>query len=174
MKLIRTLLAIGLSASFVLAADYTFAPPRGKVGFTINHRVLGAVDGRFDKFEGTITIEAGAVKALNGVVETASINTDNVKRDEHLRNEDFFDAPKYPKISFVTKSVSGDQIKGDLTIHGITKPVTLTAKRDLGSGKTLDLFLITGQIKRSDFKIGDTIQLEDDVVLKLEIRPAIY
>ena len=177
MKLIQTLLAIGLAAGSLFAADYAFTPTRGKVAFSVNHRLLGVVDGRFDKFEGTIRIEASSVKALNGAIETASINTDNVKRDEHLRNDDFFDEPNFPKITFASKSASGSTITGDLTIRWITKPVTLTIKRDLQSGSTADIYTLSAQIKRSDFKIGDTIttnaQIGDDVVIKLTIRPAI-
>ncbi|MDR2638521.1 MAG: YceI family protein [Helicobacteraceae bacterium] len=177
MKLIKALIGIGLLAGSLFAADYAFTPTRGKVGFSVNHRLLGVVEGRFDKFEGTIAIEAGAVKSLKGSAEVASISTDNVKRDEHLRNDDFFDEPKFPKISFVSKSASGNTITGDLTMHGITKSVTLTAKRDLESGRTGDIFSLTGQVKRSDFKIGDSmttnVQISDDVVITLEIRPAV-
>ncbi|MDR1452293.1 MAG: YceI family protein [Helicobacteraceae bacterium] len=177
MKSIRALFVIGLLTGSLFAADYAFAPTRGGVEFTVNHRLLGAVNGRFDKFDGTIVIDAGAVKALNGSADVASINTDNVKRDEHLKNGDFFDEPKFPKISFVSKSASGDELTGDLTIRDITKPVTFKVKRDLESGKTGDIYSLTGQIKRSDFQIGDSIttnaQISDDVVVKLQIRPAI-
>ncbi|MDR1912526.1 MAG: YceI family protein [Helicobacteraceae bacterium] len=175
MKLIKSLLAVSLLAGSLFAADYAFAPNRGKVGFTINHRALGVVEGRFDKFDGTISIDGGKVTALKGTVDVVSISTDNTKRDDHLRNEDFFDEPKFPKITFASTLASANTIAGNLTIHGITKPVTLNVKRDIESGKTGDNYLITGKIKRSDFDIGDSfttnVQLGDDVTINLSIRP---
>ncbi|MDR2034931.1 MAG: YceI family protein [Helicobacteraceae bacterium] len=177
MKLIKSLLAASLLAGSLFAADYAFTPNRGKVGFTINHRAFGAIEGRFDKFDGTISIDGGKVTALKGTVEVVSISTENLKRDEHLKNADFFDEPKFPKIVFASTSASANTIAGNLTIHGITKPVTLNVKRDIESGRTGDNYLISGKIKRSDFDIGDSfttnVQLDDEVTINLSIRPSI-
>ncbi len=137
-----------------------------KLGFSITHLLVSDVDGHFSKFDAKIISAkpdfSDAVVELTA--DVASINTDNEKRDTHLRSADFFDAVKFPKLSFTSTSFTpnGDQkyiVKGNLTMHGITKPITLNATiRQAVSPMTkgpVAGFKVTGTIKRSDFNLGN-------------------
>lgn len=117
-------------------------PAHTGVGFQIRH-LFSNVSGRFDKFEGTIELDPAAPEktSIVGTIDAASIDTDNEKRDNHLRTEDFFHVEKYPKITFKSTKVSDvdpqaktAKITGDLTMHGVTKAVVLGGAF-LGSGK---------------------------------------
>jgi polyisoprenoid-binding protein YceI len=110
------------------------------VGFTISH-LFTSVQGRFDEFEGSITFDPDAPKstAVSATVVASSINTNNAKRDKHLRSADFFDVEKFPELTFTSTGVAnwsgkGGELRGDLTIHGVTKPVVFKIKY-LGEGK---------------------------------------
>ena len=140
----RILLALVFLSSFPLAASakpLKVDPAHTGVGFQIRH-LFSNVPGRFDKFEGTIDLDPAAPEktSIVGSIDAASIDTDNEKRDAHLRNEDFFHVEKYPKITFkstkvtdVDKEKKTAKIHGDLTMHGVTKPVVLDGAF-LGSG----------------------------------------
>lgn len=150
-----------------------------KLGFVITHMMISDVEGSFKNFSSTITASkedfSDAVVELKADVN--SVNTDNERRDAHLKNEDFFDAAKYPTLTFKSTSVKkagGNKYKvaGNLTFHGVTKPVTLDATL---RGKTVNQakkavagFKVTGTIKRSDFNFGTkyaTAMLSDEVTL---------
>ena len=100
------------------------------MGFAVSH-IFTSVQGRFDRFDGTITFDPEKPESavVRATVEAASINTNNEKRDKHLRSGDFFDVEKHPTLSF--ESTSGvtemknnrGKLAGNLTIHGVTKPV---------------------------------------------------
>ncbi len=100
------------------------------VGFSVSH-LFTSVQGRFDRFDGTIEFDPEKPEAavVRATVEAASINTNNAKRDKHLRSDDFFDVEKNPALSFEsTSGVTGmkgnrGKLAGNLTIHGVTKPV---------------------------------------------------
>ena len=109
------------------------------VGFSVKH-LFTRVQGRFDEFEGTIVFDPANPKAakVSGTIQAASINTNNAKRDKHLRSADFFDVAKHPTLSFESTSVHTDDagagtIEGELTIHGVTKPVVIEVEY-LGQG----------------------------------------
>ena len=137
--LLATLLAVGL-ASPSQAASWKVDTAHTTVGFSVSH-LFTTVQGRFDRFEGTIDFDPAHPEAtvVRGTIEAASINTNNAKRDKHLRSGDFFDSGKHPKLHFestkvtVTKDKSGT-IAGNLTIHGVTRAVVFDVKF-LGSGK---------------------------------------
>jgi len=135
---ICTLLKAGLTAtlltlpSWANAAQYTIDHAHTNIGFNIKH-MFAMVPGRFDKFEGTFEFDPDMKTTgnFNATIETASINTNQPDRDKHLRSPDFFDAEKNPKITFKsTKVTKKDKtnftVLGDLTMNGVTKPVTLT------------------------------------------------
>jgi polyisoprenoid-binding protein YceI len=118
-------------ASSAGATGWKVDQPHTTVGFSISH-LFTSVQGRFDRFEGTIAFDPAKPEAttVKGAIEVASINTNNEKRDKHLRSADFFDVVKYPKIVFEStgmKDVDGKRgkLEGNLTIRGITKPVVL-------------------------------------------------
>lgn len=136
-----------------------------RLGFTITHLMISEVDGSFKNF--TASIKTTKPDFSDAKVEMsadiASINTDNEGRDKHLMSPDYFDAAKYPKLTFVSKTFTktGNNtyvVTGDLTMHGITKPVTLNVSARTGinpmSKKNAAGFKITGTIKRTDFEIA--------------------
>ncbi len=104
-------------------------PAHSEVGFSIRHLMISKVKGKFERFQATFVTPANPLEArVTASVEVASINTGDPNRDNHLRTGDFFEADKYPTIDFAStgaRVVDGDFfVDGDLTIKGITKPVT--------------------------------------------------
>lgn len=160
-----------------------------RIGFSVAHMVVSEVDGQFKQWTGKALLDEKnlANSQVSFSADAASIDTGDAKRDEHLKSPDFFDAAKYPKVTFtskrITKSGKGYKLEGDLTLHGVTKPVTLNATISEAVtspwGKLVRAVQITGQIKRSDFGlnwnktldkggvvVGDAVDLN----LKLEIN----
>ena len=167
------------SYSSIAQGTWDLDKAHAKLGFTITHLMVSDVEGFFKNFDAKIvSTKADFTDAkVDMSAEMASVNTDNEKRDEHLKSPDFFDATKYPKMTFVSKSFKKDKgnaykVTGDLTMHGVTKPVTLTAVARMGtnpmSKKTIAGFKITGKIKRTDFGIGasmPTAMLSDEIII---------
>jgi len=127
-------LAVVLSfASFVArlqAADtYNIDPNHSTVGFAVNHMVINTVHGKFDEFSGSVTLDNNSLQAGTATIQTKSINTGIERRDNHLKSPDFFDAAKYPAITFQSKRAekkSDDaMLVGDFTMHGVTKEISL-------------------------------------------------
>ncbi len=122
-------LVLGFAAA-AHAADWRVDRSHTTVGFSVSH-IFTSVQGRFDRFDGTIVFDPKSPESVvvRATVEAASINTNNAKRDKHLRSDDFFDVEKYPTLSFestggVTEMKDNrGKLAGKLTIHGVTKPV---------------------------------------------------
>ncbi len=163
MKTINLLfLMLLLTFNINAQSNWAFDVAHSSISFSISHMVISEVDGRFDKFEGTIsnTKEDFSDAKIQLAIDVASINTGDEKRDEHLKNADFFDVEKYPKIKFVSKSmkkVSGNKYKltGNFTMHGVTKEIILDAKYG-GTikdpwGNIKAGFKITGSLNRTDY-----------------------
>ncbi len=138
---LATLLVAGLAQSSQ-AESWKVDSAHTTVSFSVSH-LFTSVQGRFDQFEGTIVFDPADPKGtvVRGSIEAASINTNNAKRDKHLRSGDFFDVEKFPKLEFESTQVTvtdatgkTGKIAGTLTLHGVTKPVVLDVKF-LGSGK---------------------------------------
>ena len=113
------------------AGTWNIDPAHSNVTFQVKHLGIATVRGVFTEFEGTLELgdDLSAAKAY-GTVKTASVDTKESSRDEHLRSADFFDAEQYPELSFTSTEIKGVdedelEITGDLTIHGVTKPITL-------------------------------------------------
>ena len=122
----------GLAASSAHAATWVLDPAHTNIGFSVRHMMLSNVTGEFDKFSGTITANDDDPKSveINVTIDAASIDTHNEKRDAHLKSPDFFDVAKYPTITFKSVKIEPDgdnrwKVTGDLTMHGVTKPVVL-------------------------------------------------
>jgi polyisoprenoid-binding protein YceI len=138
---LAVLAAAVLAASPVLAADtYTFDNAHTTVGFQVRH-IFTMLGGSFDAFEGTIQVDQAnpVASAVSFTIQATSINTREPKRDAHLRSADFFDVAKFPTITFKSTAVrpaAGGlyQVTGDLTMHGVTRTVTLPVQF-LGAGK---------------------------------------
>ena len=115
------------ASTWVLDADHT------TVGFAVKHMMVTEQKGAFDTFTGTIELDDKDLtkSTVNVTIEPASINTKNKKRDDHLRSPEFFDAAKFPKMTFASTKVEKAKdgsflVTGNLTIRDVTKPVTLT------------------------------------------------
>ena len=159
------LAAAALAASPALAADtYTFDKAHTTVLFQVRHIVTN-VTGKFKEFEGTIQIDKAnpAASTVDFTIQAASIDTNEPKRDEHLRSADFFDVANNPKLTFKSTSVkpAGKDaylVAGDLTMRGVTKPVSLNVTY-LGEGKDpwgneKVGFDVAGTLNRKDFNIN--------------------
>jgi polyisoprenoid-binding protein YceI len=184
-------LAILFLAALPLAAtaaneSYTIDPLHASVNFSVDHQGLSTIYGRFDKFAGKFAMDRAAKTGVVEVtVETASVDTnENDKgtrtrsRDEHLRSADFFNAAEFPRMTYKSTNVvfTGDNpatIEGNLTLLGVTKPVTLTverfkcnpatatAKERCGGGAV-------GKLKRADFGMKTGIpSISDEIALTI-------
>ena len=134
-KFLTLALGLGLLASPVVAAEtYTLDAAHSELGFNIGYFKLFKVHGAFAKFSGTINYDAkdATKSSVDVTIDAASIDTRNDMRDHHLRTPDFFDVDKYPTATFKSTKVEAAKdgvltVTGDLTLHGVTKPVVLTA-----------------------------------------------
>ena len=127
-----------ISAAFIQSAvaneTYRFDQARSTIGFRV-HQFLGTTNGKFTRFSGSIDLDRQHPEgsSVSARIQLSSIDTGIKKRDDHLRSPEFFNVAKFPEITFKSRSVkqtgpqSGD-ITGDLTMHGVTKPVTLHVK----------------------------------------------
>ena len=122
-----------LTGTTAFALDtYKVDPAHSTIGFSIDHLVINTVHGRFRQFDGSIAIDpdsGNALKEATATIQSKSIDTDISKRDDHLRSPDFFDAEKFPTITFEAKEVKKDGnqqvLAGKFTMHGVTKDVSL-------------------------------------------------
>jgi polyisoprenoid-binding protein YceI len=134
--LFRSLLAVALVAGLAapaLAADYAVDPNHTQATFTVTHLAISRVSGKVPVTAGTVTLgSTDAPTAISVTFSAKDIDTQSADRDKDLRSADWFDVEKFPTMTFVSKTITGTpqafSILGDLTMHGVTKPVTLTAK----------------------------------------------
>ena len=173
-----------LSASvFAQTSSWKVDPMHSQLSFSTTHLGISDVDGLFKKFEATATGSAAdfsdAVFELSA--DVASINTEVEMRDKHLRSADFFDVEKFPTMTYKStgiKKVAENKytLTGNLTLHGVTKPVTMdlwyrgTIVNPQSKTPTAG-FQLTGTIKRSDFGIGEKFappMLSDEVKIKAD------
>ena len=167
---------------------WSIDPAHSHVEFAVRHMMITTVKGRFGIVQGTVRIEdAGYDKSeVDIAIDADSIDTREAQRDAHLKSADFFDVEKYPKLTFKSTRVSdvkGDHftLHGDLTIHGVTRPVTLdvTAEgrgKDPWGGERAG-FTARTQIKRSDYGLTWNQALEtggflvgDDIKINLDVE----
>jgi polyisoprenoid-binding protein YceI len=161
-RLIAVAILVTASHSLVSANEtYKFDQSRSTIGFSV-HQFLGATQGKFKKFEGKIEIDRQHPEnsAVTAQIDVRSIDTGIVKRDNHLRSSEFFNVEKYSEITFKSRSVrqSGPQagdIVGDLTMHGVTKPITLHVKllSSPDDPKQTRWSVTTDPLKRRDFNL---------------------
>jgi len=112
-----------------VAGTYKLDAAHKRVGFVVRHLMVSKVRGNFAEADATIVIAEDPLQSsVTATITTASVQTGNVDRDNHLRTGDFFEAETYPTITFVSTSIKPDgddyELTGDLTIKGVTKPVT--------------------------------------------------
>jgi polyisoprenoid-binding protein YceI len=177
--------SVALPLSAFAADSYTIDPQHTFPHFSINHLGFSTMQGRFDKTSGTATLDRVAkTGSVEIAIESASVSTGFAKRDEHLKSPDFFNAAEFPAITYKSTAMhfKGDtpaSVDGNLTISGVTKPVTLTIdafncgvdpmdplkqKQKCGASAST-------QIKRSDFGVKFGLPaVGDDVKLVFEIE----
>jgi polyisoprenoid-binding protein YceI len=143
---------------------YTVDPAHSGVTFKISHLGLSWIHGRFDELSGQFSVDRQnpANCSFELAAKTGSVDTNNQKRDDHLRSPDFFNAKQFPAITFKSTSVrpgqDGYEVTGDLTLHGVTRPVAIL----LSGGKTAEFpkgvhrtgYSAEFTIKRSEFGIN--------------------
>ncbi len=169
---------------------YKIDPTHSEADFSIRHLGISNVHGRFGDFKGTVVYDEAdlAKSSVDAVIDVSTVNTGVEQRDAHLKTADFFDAAKYPTMTFKSKSVKKDgdgfDVDGDLTLHGVTKPVTLKveapSKEQLGNdGKTRSRgFEATTTINRKDYglnwngtlKSSGDAALGDDVKIEISLE----
>ena len=153
-----------------MATTWKLDPTHSEITFKVKHIMISNVKGEFTNFDAEIVAEDDtfANAKVTATIETASVFTNNADRDTHLKSADFFNAEVNPKITFEAKTLNGD-VTGNLTINGITKPVTLNV--DFGGvnvdpwGNTKAGFSFEGKIKRSDFGLTWNAALETGGVM---------
>ena len=171
------------------AGTWHVDPTHTEVGFSIRHLAISKVKGKFERFNAEfVTGENPLDTTVRATAEVASVNTNQAQRDEHLRTGDFFAADEFPEISFVSTGVReehGDlKVDGDLSIRGITKPVTFDF--ELGGfgtdpyGNQKVGFSANAVVKREDFGLTWNSALEtggfmlgSDVTITLDVQAAL-
>ncbi len=175
--MIPAILMALLAAMPLYAATWNVDPAHSSVQFAVKHMMVSTVRGNFNTFTGTVTSPDSALTDLSieATIETASIDTRQEKRDAHLRSADFFDAEKFPTLTFTSKmtvqTAPGTlKVTGDLTMHGVTKEIVLdvtglnTVITDM-QGNLRTAATATASLKRSDFGLNWNKTIEAGGVL---------
>ena len=162
LRIVAVTAAITILSSAALATEtYKFDQAHSTIGFSV-HQFLGMTKGKFTKFDGKIEVDRDHPEnsSVTARIAVRSIDTGIVKRDNHLRSPEFFAAEKYPDIIFKSRSVkqTGPQegdVLGDLTMHGMTKPITLHLKllTSPNESKRTRWTVTTDPLKRRDFNL---------------------
>ncbi len=174
---------------FSQSTTWNIDPVHSKIGFSVTHLIISEVEGRFNSYKGKVIAvnDDFTDSKIEIVIETNSVFTDNERRDKDLKSPNFFDAAKYPKITFKStsfKKTGGNKYKleGDFTIKGITRPIVLNV---IYGGKIKDPwgnmragFKITGKINRFDYNLkwnklleagGAVVGKEVKIVINIEL-----
>lgn len=175
------LVAATVAAPAARADDYVLDPAHAAVTFKISHLGLSWTCGRFKDLSGSFTIDTTnpAATKIEITAKAESVDTDNAKRDEHLRSPDFFNVKQYPALSFKSTAVKavkdGYEVTGNMTLHGTTKAVTVT----LVGGRTAEFpkgvqrtgYSAEFKIKRSDYGMDKMLEaIGDDVLISVSFE----
>ena len=182
-KVIFIITAFFLLTAFTAVNVWKNDDPHSQLGFTVTHLGIADVSGTFNDFDVNVTSSkpdfSDAVFELTAKV--ASVDTRVEARDNHLKSADFFDADKFPTFYFKSTSIKKTgkntyKLAGDLTLHGVTKPVALdleykgTVENPMSKKQTAG-FSVTGTVKRSDFNMGNGFPeavISNDVRIKAD------
>lgn len=160
--ILATALLISSSFAFAQTQKWGYDISHAKVGFSISHFGISETEGKFTQFNGLVLADKADFSdaKIDITIDVNSINTEDTKRDEHLKSADFFDAVKYPNITFKSKSLKSVgknkyKLTGDFTMHGVTKEITLDV---IYKGTVVDPykntkagFKLSGVIDRTQF-----------------------
>lgn len=157
MKLVKLGLASIITAGALFGGTYTVDGTHSNVGFKVKHMMISNITGNFDKFNGSFEYDekTKTVKSLTGIIKVSSINTENKKRDDHLKSADFFDSKNHPKLTFKLNKVDEDKAYGVLTMRGVSKNIVLDFENN-GSikdpwGNTRVGLSLSGKVNRIDY-----------------------
>ena len=183
-KRFAIVLALALASTSIFAADtYVIDPVHSNVAFKIRH-LVSKVTGKFADFSGTVNIDPKkpASSSVDFAIKVASIDTGNGDRDKHLKSGDFFDAEKYPEITFKSSSVKSTgkdkyAVAGTLTMHGVSKHVTIPVEFD-GYGKDMQGnekagFELSTTLDRKDYGINWNKAVDNGTLLGDEVTISI-
>jgi polyisoprenoid-binding protein YceI len=178
---------MAITAEKIPAGTWTLDPTHSEVSFSVRHLAISKVKGSFERFDASlVTAEDHTASKVTASIDVASINTNQKDRDGHLQTGDFFLAEEHPQMTFTSTSIEekGDDaflVHGDLSLRGVTKPVTL--KSEFGGlvvdgyGQTKLGFSATTKIDRTEFGVSWNAALEaggftlgNDVTVTLEIQ----
>jgi polyisoprenoid-binding protein YceI len=183
------LIALLASGTAFAQTTWTIDKAHSKIGFNVLHMAISEVEGEFTDFDAKVVSKSDDFHDadVEFTAKVASIDTENERRDNHLKSDDFFNAEKFPEIKFKGKLVkegNAYKLKGDFTMRDVTKPVTF----DVVYGGTIDTgrgmkagFKVTGTINRKDYNLkwdnrlagGELVVSDDvDIVCKIEMNKA--
>ncbi len=186
MKKLHVLIVLLAAGSSVFAqTTWTIDNVHSKVGFSVTHMAVAETEGKFNEYQGAVVTKSDNFDGaeVTFTAKVASIDTDNERRDGHLKSADFFDAEKFPELSFkgnLVKSGSGYKLKGDLTMKGVTKQVEFDVKggQVVNTGRGMKSgFKFTGTINRQDYGLtwsnktpGGEMVVGDEVELNVKVE----
>lgn len=189
LSIILALVIAGFGSAFAAETKWDFDNSHTEVGFEVSHMVIATTSGNFKDFSGTVQSNGNNFEnaKIEFTVDINSIDTDNEKRDNHLKSDDFFDAKNHPKMTFKSTSMKAAgknkyKLTGNLTIRGVTKKVTLDVKLN-GTvkdpwGNERAGFKLTGTVNRFDYGLkwntaletGGLVVSEDvDIIANVEL-----
>ena len=195
-KLFTTAAAALMMLSANAQVNWKLDASHSKVSFSVVHAMVAETEGRFKMFEGTVSSKSDmdfTDANINFTIDASSINTEDEKRDGHLKSPDFFDVAKFPTLTFKSTSMkptgkgkTAYEVEGELTMHGVTKKVKFLA---IGAAKTVkdpygqtkNGFKVTGTINRKDFGLtwnaaleagGVMVSEEVNIVINIELNKA--
>ncbi|MCC7052630.1 MAG: YceI family protein [Gemmatimonadaceae bacterium] len=183
---VRTATPVSAAGTTAFApVTFTIDAAHSNVVFKVRHLGLSTVTGRFGSFEGSFQLDpaTGAASSASLSINVASVSTDNERRDGHLKSPDFFAADSFPKITFTSTSIqkvgAKYKVNGNLTMRGVTRPVTLDAEV-AGTRSTPQGWLagvsMTGTVKRKDFglmwdRVTEGVAVvSDDVQIAIDVE----
>ena len=186
--MLKQLLFLSATALALTAQTYQIDSSHSGANFSVKHMMVTNVSGRFSNVKGAVTFDENNLSksSIEATVDIETINTNEPKRDAHLKSPDFFDAAKFPQMTFkstkVYKAGGVTKADGDLTLHGVTKPVTLTLTELSGEvkhpmGTIVRGAVATTRISRKDYGLtwNKTIEaggvvVGDEIAITLEIE----
>ena len=190
MRKINILLTLLLVSGGAFAqSTWTLDKAHTKIGFNVTHMVVAEVEGTFNEFEGTIVSKSDDFvgSEISFTAKAASVETQNERRNNHLKSADFFDAEKYPEITFkgtLVKDAGKYKLRGDFTMHGTTKKVdfdvTYSGTIDTGRGQKAG-FKVTGTVNRLEYGLawdnkipsGELVVADEvEIICKIEANKA--
>jgi len=174
-----------VAPAFAAPTTWDIDPAHSAASFAIKHLAVSTVRGEFGKLTGAVSMEGSDVKTakVEATIDPSTISTRQEKRDAHLKSPDFFDVAKYPTITFKSTSITPGaagafKLNGDLTIHGVTKSVSLdvqalSPETKTPFGTTIIATTATGKINRNDFGVTGGkagVMLGNDVSITLDLE----